>query len=137
MHGRALRGWLLLGLVGLCGLPLWTAGCASGRGAPSTPGAELVPGEASVVVRVRNNLVPRRSVVISVLAGTRPERVLGTLPSDDTAAWLVETRLFPGSFVILAQIDGRRRLVSRPIDQMGRAIVTWDLNQDIVRVERP
>lgn len=130
MHRPTLRGLLLL-------VPVVMAGCASGSPGSGRAGSELVPGDASVVVRVRNSLVPRRSVVISVIGGGRPERVLGTLPSDDTGSWLVETRLFAGSFVILAQLDGRRRMVSRRIDQMGSAIVTWDLNQDIVRVERP
>ena len=82
MHRSTLRRLLLRASLGV-------AGCAAGQRAPGAADRELVPGDASVVVRVRNNLVPRRSVVISVIGTGRPERVLGTLPSDDTGAWLV------------------------------------------------
>ncbi|MGH7540972.1 MAG: hypothetical protein ACRELC_08240 [Gemmatimonadota bacterium] len=127
MHGAALRIVVVV-------LALSLAACASGGSMEA--GGDLRPSDTSVVVRVRNNLVPQSSAIVSVVAGTRPERVLGTVPSDATREWLVETRLIAGSFVILAETADRHRLVSRPIDVLAQAVITWELNQDIVRVER-
>ncbi len=66
----------------------------------------------------------------------RPEKVLGILAPDETGEWLIDTRQFAGSFVIVARLDGRRALRSRRVQILSFAIVHWDLNLETVRIQR-
>ncbi len=125
---RALRG-------GVIGLSLILAACASGAPAPE-PVGEATPSDHEIVIRVRNNLIPRIGVVVSVRPAGRPEKVLGILPPDETGEWLIDTRQYAGSFFIVAELDGRRALRSRRIQVLSFAVVSWDLNLETVRVQR-
>jgi hypothetical protein len=91
----------------------------------------------TVRVRIRNDLVPAGSVIVSVISLTRPEYVLGAVSSNEVREWEIDTRLYAGGFRLVAR-GGRRggTQVSRAINVLGRAKVKWDLGIDLVRVER-
>ncbi len=124
----ALRGAVI-------GLSLVFAACAT---APRDlePVTEASPSDHEIVLQVRNNLIPRIGVVVSVMPAGRPERVLGILAPDETGEWLIDTRQYAGSFVIVARLDGRRALRSRRVQILSFAVVNWDLNLETVRVQR-
>ena len=91
----------------------------------------------TVRVRIRNDLVPAGSVVVSVISATRPEYVLGGVSSNEVREWEIDTRLYAGGFRLLAR-GGQRggTHVSRVIHVLSQATVKWDLGIDLVRVER-
>ncbi len=124
----ALRGAVI-------GLSLVFAACAT---APRDlgPVTEATPSDHEIVLQVRNNLIPRIGVVVSVMPAGRPERVLGILAPDETGEWLIDTRQYAGSFFIVARLDGRRALRSRRVQILSFAVVNWDLNLETVRVQR-
>lgn len=101
----------------------------------TTEGRDL---DASQTVRVRitNDLVPTRSVIVSVVGGTRPEYVLGTVLSNETKEWVIDTRPFVGGLRLVATSGARDVRVSRRVDVTNFASVRWGLDTDIVRVER-
>lgn len=117
------------------GLSLVLVACASGAPDPD-PVVEAMPSDHEIVLRVRNNLIPRIGVVVSVMPAGRPERVLGLLAPDETGEWLIDTRQYAGSFYVVARLDGRRALRSRRVQILSFAVVSWDLNLETVRVER-
>jgi len=99
----------------------------------TTEGRDL---DASQTVRIRitNDLVPTRSVIVSVVGGTRPEYVLGSLLSNETKEWIIDTRPYVGGMRLLATSGARDVRLSRQIDVINFATVRWGLNTDIVRV---
>ncbi len=101
----------------------------------ATGGRDL-EGPQKLRVRIRNDLVPSRSVIVSVVTPTRPELVLGLLRSNETREWELDTRSFIGGFRLLAEGNPRDILVSRGISVAGDALVRWNLGIGLVRVER-
>lgn len=101
----------------------------------TTEGRDLDPSE-TVRVRITNDLVPTRSVIVSVVGGTRPEYVLGTVLSNDTKEWVIDTRPYVGGMRLVATSGARDVRVSRRVDVTNFASVRWGLTTDIVRVER-
>lgn len=101
----------------------------------TTEGRDLDPSQ-TVRVRITNDLVPTRSVIVSVVGGTRPEYVLGTVLSNETKEWVIDTRPYVGGLRLVATSGARDVRVSRRIDVTSFASVRWGLNIDMVRVER-
>jgi len=120
--------------LGLASVVALAACAAGGVGEPAR--GSLEPSDHEVVVRIRNDVIPQAGVVVSVRGGARPQKVLGILPAGDTQEWLVDTRSFAGSFILIARIDGRRVLATRSIQAMSLSTITWDLNSGNVRVRR-
>lgn len=101
----------------------------------TTEGLDLDESQ-TVHIRITNDLVPTRSVVVSVIGGTRPEYVLGAVLSNETKEWIVDSRAFAGGIRILATSGARDVRLSRRIDVMNFASVRWGLGTGIVRVAR-
>ena len=101
----------------------------------ATKGRDLDDGQ-KIRVRIRNDLLPTRSMIVSVVTPARPDVVLGIVPSHSSREWEIDTRLIVGGFQLLAESGPRDRRISRRIDVVSRANVSWGLGVDIVRVER-
>lgn len=89
-----------------------------------------------VHVRITNDLVPTRSVIVSVFGGTRPEYALGTVLSNETKEWVVDSRAYAGGMRLVATSGAHDVRVSRRIHVTNFASVRWGLTTGIVRVER-
>lgn len=87
-------------------------------------------------VQIRNDLAPMGSVVVSVVSLTRPELVLGAVLSNEAREFLIDTRLYPGGFRLVAVGNQAGTQVSRRIDVANQARVKWSLQTGLVRVER-
>lgn len=101
----------------------------------ATGGRDL-EGWQKVRVRIENDLVPTRSVIVSVVTPTRPQLVLGMVRSNETREWEIDTRSFVGGFRLVAEGNPRDVVVSRGISVVGNALVRWDLGTGLVRVEQ-
>ncbi|MFQ5690181.1 MAG: hypothetical protein ACE5HQ_07905 [Gemmatimonadota bacterium] len=115
------------------------AACASGGNRRTGPVAtidEVAPSDRTVVVRIRNNLVPHQSVIVSVLSPTRPERVLGSILSDEVGVYEIDTAAFPGSYRLMARKSDGRVLLARPLSIVGWARIDWNMNPNILTVDR-
>lgn len=87
-----------------------------------------------VRVRIRNTVVPARSVVVSVQGGTRPEYVLGVVRSNETREFIVDSRLFVGGFRVLA--TSGRFAIRNSVRAVGSTRSTWNLGVNLMKFER-
>ena len=87
-------------------------------------------------IQVRNDLAPSGSVVVSLIPASRPELVLGAVLSNEAREFLIDTRLYPGGFQLIATGSQAGTQVSRRIDIANQARVKWNLATGLVRVER-
>jgi len=129
-------------LVSMAALFVAASAGAQERGATSdvatsdaTKGRVLDEGQ-TLRLKVDNDLIPARSMTVSLVTPTRPELVLGIVPSQSTREWQIDTRLIAGGFRLVAMSDPRDVRVSRRIDVQSQADVSWGLGLDFVRVRR-
>ena len=132
MFRKTIQTLVLAGLLAV-------TGCASGSGG-AEPSGDLTIAErldSRVAIQVRNDLIPRTAVILKVRAPGRPVKALGTILSDQTQTFVLETRHIAAGYVLIAERPGRRPdMVTRRISVISRAKITWDLGVDIVRIER-
>lgn len=101
----------------------------------ATRGRDL-DGTQTMRVRIRNDLAPMGSVVVSVFAPTRPELVLGAVRPNQVIEWVIDTRRYPLGFRLVATGSQAGTRVSRNISVMNQARAKWNLGINLVRIER-
>ena len=106
----------------------------SEAGALDHAAAERGPEE--VVVRVRNNVIPISIAWVRVKPAFRPEHILGSIHTNAVGTYTIDTRLYAGSYVLVAKMGDGRTFTSREINVLNRAIVSWNLDLNLVLVER-
>jgi predicted O-methyltransferase YrrM len=99
----------------------------------ATRGRELDDTE-QVRVRVRNTIVPARSVVVSIEGSTRPEYVLGVVRPNETLEFIVDSRLYVGGFRVYATSGGYG--IRQSVRAVGRTRATWNLGINMMKFER-
>jgi hypothetical protein len=119
----------------LLALLLVTA-CGGSRSGPQNP--EMTVGEAgasTVVIVVRNNLIPVETVPVFVQQlGGRP-RLLGTLRANSTGTYTVASRDVVRGFTI--RVERRTGVLqSRRINETAGWKHTWNVGSNIVLSER-
>lgn len=134
--------WALAPIIAMAALSVATGAGAQERAGgadvatlDATRGRDLEEGQ-KLRVRIRNDLIPTRSMTVSLVTPTRPELVLGIVPSLSSREWEIDTRLVAGGFRLVATGDPRDVRVSRRIDVQSQANVTWKMGLGIVRIER-
>ena len=113
-------------------------GCASGGGGEE-PAADMTISErldSRIAIEVRNDLLPRVSVILKLRAPGRPLKTLGTVLSDATETFVVDTSDIAAGYVLIAERPGRTPMISERITAISRAKITWNLGIDLLRVER-
>ncbi len=138
--GRGLTG-LALAFVALAIVTDVQAQEAEAKGADEVVAIDATRGRdldetQTVRVRIRNDLAPAGSVVVSVVTPTRPEYVLGAVSSNEVLEWEIDTRGYAGGFRLVARGPRGRTHVSRAINVLGQAKVRWNLGINLVRIER-
>lgn len=131
---------LALGLIAFAGFAEAAAAQETYRGQEvrvidATRGL-AVDDDQTMRIQIRNNLLPVGSVIVSVVSLTRPEVVLGAVLSNEAREYLIDTRLFPGGFQLIATGSQAGTQVSRKIDVAGQSRVKWNLATGLVKVER-
>jgi hypothetical protein len=112
------------------------AGCASGGGGQMPAGEALSVGPDQVAVEIRNNLLnPRVALTIRIRAPGRTVTTLGTVQSDRTQTFVVDSSNLAAGWVIIASRQGQELRVSRRLTTTGGSIVRWDLNADRLTTE--
>lgn len=146
MEGRmrhAKRTTASSGLPFILGLALALTACApvatgGDPGDPVEPADwETVLDEEELLLRVQNDLDPPDGAEVSIYPTARSARSLGTVAPEERQAFVVETDLFGGSYFLVAEKAGGGHVVSREVDVVRGAVVTWNLGTNQIRVERP
>lgn len=141
-HAKRTKAWS--GLPFILGLALVLTACAPvavggrGDGDPVEPADwETVLDEEELLLRVQNDLNPPDGAKVSIYPTARSARSLGTVAPEERQAFVVETDLFGGSYFLVAEKAGGGHVVSREVDVVRGAVVTWNLGTNQIRVERP
>lgn len=115
-------------------------GPACGGTTPEPRNPDMTPGEAAastVVLVVRNNLIPVSTVRVSVhRLGSGQQTVLGNVQANETATFAIEARDVVGGFWIRAEGLPGAVLLSREINETGGWRHTWNMGANIVLSER-
>lgn len=130
------------GLPFILGLALLLSACApvatTGREEPvERADWETVLDEEELLLRVQNDLDPPDQAEVSIYPTARSARSLGTVAPEERQAFVVETELFGGSYFLVAEKESGGHVVSREVDVVRGAVVTWNLGTNQIRVERP
>ena len=130
------RAILVLGLAALL------AACApvsvGGGGDPVEPADwETVFAEEEMLLRVQNDLEPATGAEVSIYPTARDARSLGTVASQERQAFVIDTDLFGGSYFLVAEKANGGHVISREIDVVQGAVVTWNLGTNQIQVGRP
>lgn len=113
---------------------LWAA-CASG-GTRAEVGTNENAMERDVTIEVQNNLTPSTSVTVLVDDPTENQRLLGSVNTDRTETFSLDTSTLTAGYRLIAQAADGTTIRSNPVDALGSATVTWDLEQNLLRVRR-
>ena len=110
--------------------PLLVA-CAAGRG-----GVGLTEEETSdaIVIEVQNNSRPSGPVTIWIIAQGGGRRNLGSISANQTRKFSFDETGLPREFQLMAVLEDRREVRSRPFQLFERARVRWWLETNDVRV---
>lgn len=112
---------------------LWAACASGGTEADVGPtGTSQVNG--AVTVEVENNLTPSTSVTVLVDDPTEEQRVLGSVNTGITQTFALDTSNLTAGYRLIAEATDGSTIRSDPVDALGSATVTWDLEQNVLRV---
>jgi len=123
-------------LVSLVALPV----IAVALGCSSTPQAEPAPGEArmpeagtGIALEVRNDLPS--TVDCAIEAPGRPRKLLGTVLSNSTETYIVDTAQIAVGFRVFCSRQAGQNLRSDPITTISKAKITYTLSTGLVLVQ--
>lgn len=121
--------WRRAGAVLTLLLAAAVAACAGGG---TQDGVD--PDDATVGIRVQNDLVPPSSVTVRVREQDGADELLGTVEPDGTRTFTFDPAVAAGGYRLVAvQADGQE-VVSRPITVSGDALIVWRLSANTVNV---
>ncbi|MDH3731910.1 MAG: hypothetical protein OEU54_00190 [Gemmatimonadota bacterium] len=110
---------------------------SSGEPRPADAGTPLAEvGDTRVAVEIRNNLIPAATVNAFYMSGGGRARRLGTVRSNSTETFVIETRLIAGGFVLSAEVPQREVITSQRITDVARVVIRWNLGTNILNIER-
>jgi len=112
---------------------VWAA-CASGGTEADVSANGAAEAEGAVTVEVENNLTPSTSVTVLVSDPTEVERVLGSVETGQTETFALDTSNLTAGYRLVAEASDGSTIESDPVDALGAAAVTWDLEQNVLRV---
>lgn len=112
---------------------LWAA-CASGGTEADLDRSETSQANGAVTVEVENNLTPSTSVTVLVDDPTEEQRVLGSVNTGSTQTFALDTSNLTAGYRLIAEAADGSTIRSDPVDALGSATVTWDLEQNLLRV---
>ncbi len=107
---------------------LWTAACASS-------GTMEQNGAPEVTVQVNNNLTVPTALTVTLLQAHGTNNLLGTVEPGRDESFPVRQAIAAGSYQLSARTTEGNVLQSEPFTLTGDAMVTWNVNQNTVRVE--
>jgi hypothetical protein len=107
------------------------AGCATGRGGVVLAEDEI--GDA-IMIEVQNNSQPPGPITIWIIAQGGGRRNLGSISADRTRTFSFDETGLPREFQLMAVLDDRREIRSRPFELFERARVRWWLETNDVRI---
>lgn len=110
---------------------VWGACASGGNEADVGPNGAA---EGTVTVEVQNNLTPSASVTVLVADPTEMQRVLGTVETGRTGTFALDTSSLTAGYRLVAETADGSTIQSDPVDALGAATVTWDLELNVLRV---
>ena len=109
-------------------------------GCSSTPPPEPAPGEAAmpaagagIALEIRNDFAS--TVDCAIEAPGRPRKLLGTVLSNSTETYIVDTSQIAIGFRVMCSRQAGQTLRSDPITTISKAKITYTLSTGLVRVE--
>ena len=86
------------------------------------------------MIEVENNSRPPGPVTIWIIAQGGSRRNLGSISADRTRTFGFTDPALPREFQLMAVLEGRQEIRSRPFELFDRARVRWWMGSNDVRV---
>ena len=106
-------------------------GCATGRGGVGLTEEEI--GDA-IMIEVQNNSRPAGPITIWIIAQGGGRRNLGSISADRTRRFSLNETGLPREFQLMAVLEDRREVRSRPFQLFDQARVRWWLGTNDIRI---
>ena len=107
------------------------AACATGRGVGQLSEEELAE---AIVIEVENNKLPPGPVTVWIIAQGGARRNLGSISADRTRRFTFNDTGLPREYQLMAVLEDRQEIRSRPFQLFERAQVRWWIESNDVRV---
>ena len=90
----------------------------------------------TVTLEINNNLAVPMPVSIYVYSDVGARQLIGAIPPDREAVLRFHAAHITGSYRFVAQVQRNAQLVSTPISLNGGETVSWELRNNIIRLEQ-
>jgi hypothetical protein len=120
------RARFFVSTLAVLALPLLGACALLGRGSP---------GE-TVTLEINNNLAVPMPITVYAYSDVGARQLVGSVPPDREAVLRFHAPHITGDYRFVAQVQRNAQLVSNPINLNGGETVSWELRNNIIRLER-